>query len=309
MHPFIKKISFLVFGVFMTFGLDAQELRCQVTVNGQRINGVDPIIFTTLQTQLNDFINQRVWTTDQFSPEEKIECTLFLNIAESPSQDNYKASATIQASRPVFNSSYNSTTFNYIDNSWNFTYVQNAPLEFNANQYTSNIVSLVSFYVYTIIGLDYESIAKGGGAKYFSSAEQIMNSTTNALSSGDGQIIGWRSFDGQINRNRYQLNNSLLSSKYETFRQAIYEYHHLGMDNFYDKPTLARQNILNALDKLDKIARDNPNNILLAVFFQAKSDELLNVFSGAEMGEKVKALSLLRRADASNAAKYDKLMK
>ncbi|MBK8659858.1 MAG: DUF4835 family protein [Bacteroidetes bacterium] len=304
-----RGLALVAFLITLAPSLSAQELRCQVTVNGQRINGVDPVIFTTLQTQLNDFINSRVWTTDQFSPEEKIECSLFLNIAESPSQDNYKASATIQASRPVFNSSYNSTTFNFIDNSWNFTYVQNAPLEFNANQYTSNIVSLVSFYVYTIIGLDYESMAKGGGAKYFSTAEQIMNSTVNALSSGDGQIIGWRSFDGQINRNRYQLNNSMLSSKYESFRQAIYEYHHLGMDNFYEKPAVAHQNILNALDKLDKIARENPNNILLAVFFQAKSDELLNVFSGADMGEKAKALSLLRRADASNAAKYDKLMK
>lgn len=287
----------------------AQELRCQVTVNGQRVNGVDPAIFTTLQTQLNDFLNTRVWTTDQFSPEEKIECTLFLNIIESPAQDVYKASATIQSSRPVFNSNYNSPVFNYLDNSWNFNYQQNAPLEFNANQYTSNLVSLVSFYVYTIIGMDYESMSKGGGAKYFSIAEQIMNSTVNALPSGDAQIIGWRSFDGQINRNRYQLNTSLLASKYEGFRQAMYEYHFSGMDNFYEKPSLARQNILNALDKLDKIARDNPNNILMAVFFQAKSDEIVSIFSGAEMGEKTRAIAILKRVDAVNGAKYDKIIK
>lgn len=114
-----RGLALVAFLITLAPSLSAQELRCQVTVNGQRINGVDPVIFTTLQTQLNDFINSRVWTTDQFSPEEKIECSLFLNIAESPSQDNYKASATIQASRPVFNSSYNSTTFNFIDNSWN----------------------------------------------------------------------------------------------------------------------------------------------------------------------------------------------
>jgi hypothetical protein len=309
MHPFLKKISSLLVGAFITLGVNAQELRCQVTVNGQRINGVDPIIFTTLQTQLNDFINQRVWTTDQFSPEEKIECTLFLNIAESPSQDNYKASAQYRRADRfsiVLITAQPSTLLITVG----ILHMCKMPLWSLMPTNTHPILFRLFHSMYTpLLGLDYESMAKGGGAKYFSIAEQIMNSTTNALSSGDGQIIGWRSFDGQINRNRYQLNNSLLSSKYETFRQAIYEYHHLGMDNFYDKPTLARQNILNALDKLDKIARDNPNNILLAVFFQAKSDELLNVFSGAEMGEKVKALSLLRRADASNAAKYDKLMK
>ncbi len=285
------------------FGMQAQELRCQVTVNGSRINGVDPNLFSTMQTAFNEFMNSRTWTTDQFAPEEKIECNLFINIVESPSQDVFKANVTIQSSRPVFNSSYNSPVFNYIDNDWMFTYAQNQPLEFNVTQYNSNLTSLLGFYAYVVIGLDYESMGKGGGAKYFTMAEQIMNNVpTNAT-----DVKGWRSFDGV--RNRYYLINHLQTAKYDGYKQAIYTYHFLGMDNFYEKPALARQNILNALDLLDKIARENPNEILLAAFFQAKSDELINVFSGADLSEKTKAIVLLRRVDPSNAAKYDKLAK
>jgi hypothetical protein len=193
--------------------------------------------------------------------------------------------------------------FNFLDNDWIITYAQNQPLEFNVTQYNSNLTSILGFYAYFLIGLDYESMAKGGGAKYFAMAEQIMNNVPN--NAPDAR--GWRPFDGI--RNRYWLINNIQASKYEGFKQAIYEYHYLGMDNFYEKPALARANIMNALEKLDKIARENPNAILIAVFFQAKSDELVNVFSGADMAEKAKALVVLRRVDPSNATKYDKLVK
>lgn len=298
-----KKIAFVLLLLPFVLLVKAQELRCQVTVNGQRINGVDPAIFDNMQQSLNNFMNTRAWTTDQFGPEERIDCNMFINLEKSPSQDVYEARVTIQSSRPVFNSSYNSPIFNFIDNDWIFTYAMNQQLEFNLTQYNSNLTSLLGFYAYLIIGLDYESMAKGGGAKYFAMAEQIMNNVpTNA-----NDARGWRPFDGI--RNRYWIINNLQASKYDGFKQAIYEYHFLGMDNFYEKPALARQNIMNALDKLDKIARDNPNAVLLAVFFQAKSDELVNVFSGADMSEKAKALTVLRRADPSNASKYDKLVR
>ncbi len=291
------------FLLFCSASVSAQELKCQLTVNAQRITGVDPSVFQTMQTALNDFINSKSWTTDQFVPEERIECSIFMNIVESSAQDVYNASITVQLSRPVFNSSYNSPMFNFIDKDCIITYAQNQPLDFNVNQYTSNLTSILGFYAYTLIGLDYETMAKGGGTKYFNMAEQVMNAVPTTASDSKG----WKPFDSQ--RNRYWLINNLQANKYELFRQALYEYHYLGMDNFYDKPALARQNILNALDKLDKIARDNPNCILLTIFFQAKSDEVVNVFSGADMGEKAKALTLLRRADPSNATKYDKLVK
>lgn len=300
-----KIAAILLFFFVPCFSVKAQELKCQVTVNANQIQNVDPAVFTTMQTALNDFMNSKVWTTDQFSAEERIECSMFINIIASTAQDVYNAKVTIQSSRPVYNSSYNSPMFNFIDNDWIITYAQNQPLEFNVTQYNSNLTSLLGFYAYTLIGLDYESMSKGGGTKYFTMAEQVMNNVpTNAP---DGK--GWRPYDGNANRNRYWLINGLMGSKFEGFKQALYDFHFNGMDNFYEKPALARQNILNALDKLDKIARDNPNNMLLAVFFQAKSDEMVNVFSGADLTEKSKALVLLRRVDPSNATKYDKLVK
>lgn len=300
---FRKQIFVLSLLLCVTAVVQAQELRCQITVNGQRINGVDPAVFENMQSALNNFMNSRVWTTDQFSAEERIDCNMFINLEKSPSQDIYEARVTVQSSRPVFNSSYNSPMFNFIDNDWIITYAMNQPLEFNITQYNSNLTSILGFYAYYLIGLDYESMAKGGGAKYFAMAEQVMNNVPN--NAADAR--GWRPFDGI--RNRYWLINNIQASKYETFKQAIYEYHHLGMDNFYEKPAAARANIMNALDKLDKIARENPNAVLIAIFFQAKSDELVNVFSGADMGEKAKALTVLRRVDPSNASKYDKLVR
>ena len=283
--------------------VSAQELKCQLTVNAQKITGVDPSVLQSMQTALTEFMNSKSWTNDQFGPEERIECSMFINIESSPAQDVYNASITIQSSRPVFNSSYNSPILNFIDKDCILTYAQNQPLDFNVNQYASNLTSILGFYAYVIIGLDYESLAKSGGAKYFTQAEQIMNNVPTSASDSKG----WKPFDGQ--RNRYWLINNLQTNKYELFKQAIYEYHYLGMDNFYDKPAVARLNVMNALDKLDKIARDNPNGILLAAFFQAKSDELVNVFSGADMSEKSKALTVLRRVDPSNSTKYDKLIK
>ncbi len=153
--------------------------------------------------------------------------------------------------------------------------------------------------------MDYESFSKGGGAKYFALAEQIMNNVPTQAT----DPVGWRPFDGNGSRSRYWLINNIQASKYELFKQALWDYHFAGMDNFYDKPAVARQNIMNALDKLDKIAKDNPNGILISVFFQAKSDELVGVFSGAATDEKTKALAYLRRIDPSNANKYDKLGK
>jgi hypothetical protein len=284
-------------------GISAQELKCQVTVNAQKIAGVDPSVFTTMQSALNEFMNNKAFTNDIFATEERVECSMFVLIEGAAAQDVYNAKITIQSSRPVYNSSYNSPMFNYVDNDCILTYVQNQAIDFGTTQYNSNLASILGFYAYILIGMDYESFSKGGGSKYFALAEQIMNNVpTNAP-----DAKGWRPYDGT--RNRYWLINNIQGSKYELFKQALWDYHYAGMDNFYDKPALARQNIMNALDKLDRLAKDNPNGILLAVFFQAKSDELVGVFSGADGGEKTKAVAYLRRIDPSNSSKYDKLAK
>lgn len=302
---FSNNRSFLlaIFCAMLAISSHAQELKCEVSVNAQKIAGVDPSVFKSMESAVNEFMNNRSWTTDIFSKEERIECSMTIQIISSPAQDVYKATITVQSSRPVFNSSYNSPMFNFQDKDCILTYVQNQAMDFGVQAYTSNFTSILAFYAYIIIGMDYESFSKGGGAKYFADAEQVMNNVPTQAP--DAQ--GWRPFDS--NRNRYWLINNIQASKYDVFKQALWDYHFAGMDNFYDKPAVARLNIMNALDKLDKIAKDNPNGILLAVFFQAKSDELVGVFSGADMDEKKKALDYLRRIDPSNASKYDKLGK
>lgn len=284
-------------------GLKAQELKCQLTVNAQKITGVDPSVFTTMQTTLNEYMNTKAWTTDVFSPEEKIECSISIQIVSAQAQDVYNATITIQSSRPVFNSSYNSPMFNYLDKDCVLPYVQNQAIQFSPTVYNDNLTSILGFYAYIIIGLDYESFSKGGGTKYFNLAEQVMNS----VPSSDPGARGWRPYDS--NRNRYWLINNLQASKYDPFRKALWDYHFAGMDNFYDKPALARANIMNALDKLEQLSKDNPNAMLIAVFFQAKSDELVGVFSGADPQEKTKAVNYLRSIDPTNSTKYDKLLK
>lgn len=188
----LTKLAFIALLGLYASTISAQELKCMVTVNAQKITGVDPSVFQTMQTALNDFMNSKSWTTDQFGTEEKIDCNIFINIESSPSQDVYNAKVTVQSSRPVFNSSYNSPVFNFIDNDWIITYAQNQALEFNVTQYNSNLTSLLGFYAYTLIGIDYESMSKNGGAKYFTMAEQVMNNVpTNAP-----DAKGWRPYDG-----------------------------------------------------------------------------------------------------------------
>lgn len=299
---FLLKILFALI-LALPMVLIGQELRCKVSVNGQRITNVDPVIFSTMEQQIFDFMNARSWTQDVYAQEERIDCSLFINLESSPAQDAYTASVTIASTRPVFNSSYSSTVMNFIDKDWQFAYTQNQPVEFNINTFNGNLSSMLAFYAYLIIGLDAESFAAGSGAKYFTIAENIMNIVPN----NSPEAKGWRPFDGI--RNRYWIINNLMGGKYDNFKEALYKYHFQGLDQFYEKPEVARTNITSAIESLERIARENPNNVLLNMFTQAKSDELVNIYSGASQADKGKAVISLRRIDPSNASKYDQILK
>lgn len=299
----IKKLIFVFIAAGTLVKLSAQELNCKVSVQGQQITNVDQSIFGTMQQQIFDFMNARSWTQDAYAPIERIDCSIFINVESSPSQDGYKASITVSSNRPVFRSSYMSPILNFLDRDFLFSYSPGQPLEFNANNYNGNLAAVLSFYAYLIIGLDAESFAQGGGAKYFTIAETIMNTVPNNAA----ESKGWRPFDGI--RNRYWIINNLMSGKFNEYKETMYKYHYLGMDQFYDKPETARTNISAAIEGLEKIARENPNNVLLNMFMQSKSDELTSIFTGAPQNEKTKAVVTLRKIDPSNAAKYDKILR
>lgn len=282
----------------------AQELQAKISVNAARVGSqVDKKVFQTLQNALNTFLNSRKWTGETFQPNEKITCNFLLNIIEASSDNVYKAALTVQAARPVFNSSYDSPLVNFIDDGVVFRYVEFQPIEFNENRVSgsdplvSNLTAVLAYYVDIILGMNFDSFALRGGDPYFQKAQNIV---TNAPDSRD--ISGWRSFDGQ--RNRYWLADNLTNSKYAILHDAVYSYFRLGMDNMYDNETEARAAVLNTLNFLNNINTDNPNSMGVQFFLQGRAREMIGIFKKAAPDEKSRALELLQKMDISNANNY-----
>ena len=282
----------------------AQELQAKISINSSRVGStVDKKVFQTLQNALNTFLNNRKWTNETFQPNEKIVCNFLLNIAEVSTDNVYKASLTIQAARPVYNSTYDSPLVNFIDDAVVFRYVEFQPIEFNENRISgsdplvSNLTAVLGYYVNIILGMDFDSFALRGGDPYFQKAQNIVN---NAPDSRD--IVGWRNFDGQ--RNRYWLADNLTNSKYAILHDAIHSYYRLGMDNMYDNETEGRTAVLNTLNFLNNINTENPNSMGVQFFLQGRARELIGIFKKTTPDEKSRAADLLSKMDISNANNY-----
>jgi len=282
----------------------AQELQSKVTVVASRVpTTVDKKIFQTLQTQLTNFINNRKWTSETFQPQEKIECNFLLNIDRVVETNVYHASLTVQAARPVYNSSYVTALINFQDADVAFRYVEYQPVEFNENRVqgsdalASNLTATIAYYVYTILGLDYDSFGAKGGDIFFQKAQSIVN---NAPEGRD--ISGWKAFDGL--RNRYWLMENLLNSRYNIVHDVIYSYYRQGLDNMYNNEATARQQILTSLTQLQALNQQSPNTMIVQFFMQGKSPELIKIFKKASPPDKSRAVELLQKLDVANAAKY-----
>lgn len=289
--------------------LHAQELRARVSVISNRVgNNVDKKTFQTLQTSLNDFVNTRKWSSDNFKTQEKIDCSFLLNLESSGDANVYKASLTIQSARPVFNASYASPIINYQDNDVVFKYAEFQQLEFSDTRVTgtdplaSNLTAVFAYWINMILGFDYDSFSPRGGNVYFQKAQNIINNAPEGRN-----ISGWKAFDGT--RNRYWLAENLLNSRYNMMHDAIYNYYRTGLDKLYDEEANARMQILNVLNLLNTFNVENPNTMVLQFFFQAKTQELIKVFSKAAPPDKAKALELLQRLDVSSATKYQDQLK
>jgi uncharacterized protein YjbJ (UPF0337 family) len=288
---------------FMAEG-KGQELQAKITVNAGRVGStVDKKVFQTLQGALFTFLNSRKWTKEAFQDNEKIVCNFLLNIIEVPSDNVYKATLTIQAARPVYNSGYNSPLVNFIDESVIFRYVEYQPIEFNENRVSgsdplvSNLAAVFAYYVNIILGMDFDSFSPRGGDPYFQKAQNIVNNAPDSR-----EITGWRNFDGQ--RNRYWLADNFTNSRYTLIHDAIYSYYRQGLDHMYNEETAARAAILDALKFLDNINTENPNTMGLAFFFLGKAKELAGAFQNASPDEKNRARDLLSKLDITNANTY-----
>lgn len=286
-----------------------QELQARVTVNASRVpTTVDKKIFTTLQTQLTNFLNNRKWTSDAFQAQEKIECSFFLNIESVVETNVYKAALTIQAARPVYNSSYNTALMNFQDPDVTFRYVEYQPVEFNDNRVqgsdplAGNLTAVFAYYVNTILGLDYNSFSAKGGDLYFQKAQNIVNNAPESRN-----INGWKAFDGQ--RNRYWLIENVMNTRYNLVHDVIYTYYRQGLDNMYSNETGAREQILQALSQLQIVNAENPNIMFIQFFMQGKSQELIRIFKKSPPQEKARAIEILEKLDVANAGKYKQELK
>lgn len=305
----MNKLTIFLLLCFFTFHIQAQELRARVSVISNRVgSNVDKKAFQTLQTSLNDFVNTRKWSTDNFKTSEKIDCSFLLNLESTGDANVYKASLTIQSGRPVFNSSYVSPMVNYQDNDVLFKYAEFQQLEFSDNRVTgtdplvSNLTAIFAYWINMILGFDYDSFSPRGGNVYFQKAQNIINNAPEGRS-----ISGWKAFDGT--RSRYWLTENLLNSRYNIIHDALYNYYRMGMDKLYDEEANARSQILNVLSLLNTFNVENPNTMILQFFFQGKTEELIKIFSKASPPDKSKALDLLQRLDVSSASKYQDQLK
>ena len=294
---------------FASYFANAQELNARVTVSAVQVtNNVNRNVFQTLQTALNNFLNTRKWTKDVYAQNERIDCTFFLNVQSTEEANVYSGSLTIQAARPVFNTSYLSPIINFKDDDVNFKYVEFQQLEFNDNRVTgsdpqtSNLTALFAYYANMIIAFDNESFAIRGGEASFLKAQNIVNNAPD----GRG-IKGWKAFDGI--RNRYWLVDNMLNTRYAVMNDVFYNYYKLGLDKFYEDENAGRAEILNAINLLGVFNNDNPNTMINQFFFQGKSNELIRIFAKALPQDKAKAAELLSRMDLTNANSYKEALK
>ncbi|WP_443089651.1 type IX secretion system protein PorD [Zeaxanthinibacter sp. PT1] len=283
------RIKVLVFflGLCSMMQLSAQELNCTVTVNSEQVSQTNQQIFRTLERSLSDFINKSKWTNKVYLENERVNCRMFITVEEYEN-NRFKANIQLQSSRPVFNTSYQSPVFNYKDNDFNFEYIEFQPLVYNENVFGSNLVGVVAYYAYIMLGLDADTFALEGGTEFYERAQQIVTQAQGSGFSGWGQTAA-------ENRSRFQLVDNLMSNTFREYRIALYNYHRKGMDVLADNNTTGKQVVAGTLRLFETMISRRPNALLIQTFFDAKSEEIKNIFSDGPKVDIVQLKETLNR--------------
>ncbi|MFA1770151.1 DUF4835 family protein [Rufibacter glacialis] len=300
---FAKKIGWVILGLLFPIWAQAQELRCEVIVNSEQVQATDRQVFQQMQNAISEIMNNTRWTGDVYQNEERIRCKMFITLRAMPQIGVYEANTQLISSRPTYGTGYETTVLSFVDTKFEFNYNPAQPLQYAPNTFTSNLTALLSFYAYTIIGMDNDSFSRLGGANSLAEANNILNLVASSGAAGGG----W-SASGDT-RNRYWLINNLQDPQFEPFRSAIYLYHRQGLDLMAQDPEKARQNILEALRNIQQVARLRPGSAALRSFFEAKATELSNAFASATPAQKQQAYELLTQVDPTNRARYESLVK
>lgn len=294
----MRKLIFL-FLLFAVSVIKSQELNCLVTVNYNQIQGSNTQVFKTLENSLTEFINQTKWTNKNVQPEERIDCAMTI-IITSREDNTFKSTIQIQSTRPVFESTYASPVLNLKDNELNFKYNEFDPLIYNKNSFDSNLISTIVFYINIILGADADTFKQNGGQTYFKEAQNAM------LQAQQSGVASWQNVVGK--QNRFSLIDSYLSPKLSKFRTASYNYHRKGFDNFSSKEKIAKQNVENAVISLESIFNKAVGNYLLRSFFDAKADEIVNLYSNeSKTRNQNRLVQIVRKISPNNNSKWRKI--
>ena len=287
-----------IFSFFLLLSLSivqAQELNCVVKVNADKIGGTNTQVFKTLEKSLTDFVNKTDWTGQPFKPNEKINCSMVI-IVNALDADKFTASIQVQSSRPVFNSTYSSPVFNFNDKDFNFSYTEFQNISFNPASFDSNLVSVIAFYSYVIIGMDEDTFTLNGGSKNLETAQEVANVAQS------GGYKGWSLGDGS--QNRFSLINDMLSNTYSPFREAMFQFHTEGLDVMSKDLKGGKTKIKSSIATLNKVYSVRPNAFLTRVFFDAKSDEIVSIFSGGPSIAIDDLVDNLNRISPTNSTKW-----
>lgn len=302
----MRKLSFIIISLVAFLGsLSAQELRCNVQINSEQIEGSNKQVFTTLKQSIEEFINNSKWTNLSVADQERIDCNLLI-VCSAMSGNSFTCEATIQASRPVFNTSYSSTILNIKDPYFNFTYQEFDQLTYQQNNFQSNLTAMLAYYVYLILGFDSDSYQRLGGTPFFQACSEICNVCQTA-SMDESELIGWQAIGRNTSRNRYAIANNMCEEAFKPFRNFFYEYHRLGLDEMAANVSNGRARIASGLQVLKDTNKNRPANHVIGPFLDAKIDELVNIFQGGTDKEKDDVYKLLEDIDPTRSNTYDRI--
>lgn len=301
----MKRVSLLIPVLALCGMAAAQELKCTITVNSDKVQGSNKSMFTTLQQSMEEFVNNTKWTNLTFQDKERIECSMMLVV--SAVQDNIIIGELMcQSRRPVYGSSYTTPLLNIKDNNFNFAYQESDRLDFQQAVFTTNLTALLAYYCYLILGHDMDSFSRLGGTPFFQACEDIATSAQSA-SLETTEAVGWKAFES--NRNRYALINNLMDEAFKKYREYYYEYHRLGLDEMSANVANGRARIASGITTLKETNRSRPATYVVNAFLDAKSDELINIFQGGTDAEKKSVYETLVDIDPTRQSTYDKINK
>ncbi|MDR1227200.1 MAG: DUF4835 family protein [Prevotellaceae bacterium] len=286
-----------------TFGqLKAQTVSCNVILNSQKIQSTNSSLFQEMKSSITDFVNTRTWSDLYLQPHERIECNIIITLNEMANEKDFKGTIQVQALRPVYGSTYKSTTLNVLDNDFEFRFVANEVLDYSEMSHLSDLTSMLAFWVHIILGLDFDTFSERGGTDYYTRAERIVQRAQNESKPG------WTQNSGSAPKNRYWMVADMLSPKYARERQALYLYHRKGLDLMSTNAVEGRKGVMSALKDMQTLYKEAPDNTMFYnVFFDTKADEIVNIFADATPAEKEEAYAILSTINVTNDIKYQKL--